>query len=286
MSTVSRVRHSVLGKCVRQVLHSIYHLKHRNGEPVQYKLSPGVTIQLYPEGEIAEFLTLQRFFENTEMALTAAYLKPGMKVIDVGANIGVYSLLAQRRVEETGRVWAFEPSSESYRRLLRNLALNKCGCVQPVQMALSDRSDTYFTLQSDPGFGDAYRYLRPTADVSPSGGERVPVTTLDLYAARNALNNVDYMKVDVEGHEYTVFKGSQELLAASPNAVVMFESDPEWCERAGCRPQDSFELLRKLKFGLYVWDDRKRKWSGDEPSLLNATTVWASRDARALPVLT
>ena len=285
MSAVTRIRHSFAGRWVRQILHALYGLQHRDGRPVRYHLAAGVDIQLYPEGVIAEFLAVQAFFEKTEMALTAAYLRPGMQVIDVGANIGVYSILAQHRVGDTGCVWAFEPSSESYRRLLKNVSLNKCGRVQPAQLALSDRSNASFVLQSDPGFGDAYRYLLPRQSVGSAAGELVPVTTLDLYASQNGIASADFIKIDVEGSEYMVFAGSRQLLASSPNAVVMFESDPEWCARAGCRQQDSFELLRKLDFQLYAWDIQKRKWTADESSLFSASTVWASRDLQALPVL-
>jgi FkbM family methyltransferase len=285
MSVVTNIRHSFAGRWVRQTIHAVYSFQHRDGRPVAYHLAAGVDIQLYPEGEIAEFLAVQRFFERTEMAQTAAYLKPGMKVIDVGANIGVYSILAQQRVGNTGYVWAFEPSSESYRRLLKNLALNKCDRVQPAQTALSARSDTPFVLRSDPGFGDAYRYLAPSQETGGATGETVPAVTLDLYASRNGIAAVDFIKVDVEGCEYMVFQGSQELLASSPNAVVMFESDSGWCARAGCRQQDSFELFRKLGFQLYAWDAKKGKWISDEPSLLGASTVWASRGPQALPLL-
>jgi hypothetical protein len=86
MSAVSRIRHSFAGRWVRKMLHAFYSLKHGDGRPVRYGLAAGIDIQLYPEGEIAEFLSVQRFFEKTELALTAAYLKPGMKVVDVGAN--------------------------------------------------------------------------------------------------------------------------------------------------------------------------------------------------------
>jgi hypothetical protein len=96
---------------------------------------------------------------------------------------------------------------------------------------------------------------------------------------------VDFMKVDVEGFEYMVFSGARALLASSPKVVVMFESDRGWCERAGCRQQDSFDLFRKLGFQLFAWHGRKGKWTTDESSLLSATTIWASRDLQALPTI-
>src|SRR5438045_125426 len=70
MGSASRIRHSFVGRWVRETIHALYSLKHRDGRPVQYRLAAGVDIQLYPEGEIAEFLSVQRFFEKTEMALT------------------------------------------------------------------------------------------------------------------------------------------------------------------------------------------------------------------------
>jgi FkbM family methyltransferase len=268
---------------VRQVLHAVYSFQHRDGQPVHYHLANGVDIQLYPEGEIAEFLVLQRFFEKAEMALAAAYLKPGMNVIDVGANIGVYSILAQKQVGEAGSIWAFEPSLESYRRLIRNIALNKCGSVKAVQLALSNRLDETFVLQSDPGFGDAYRYLAPAQSTTAASGETVPVLTLDLYASQNGITNVDFMKVDVEGCESMVFAGARELLASSSRLVVMFESDAGWCARAGCRQQDSFDLFRALDFQLFAWHGGK--WKTDESSLLAAATIWAARNILALPTI-
>jgi FkbM family methyltransferase len=280
----SRIRHSVIGWGVRKVLHAGYSLRHRNGQPVGYRLPGGVDIRLFPEGEIAEFLWIRRLFEKTEMALAAAYLRPGMKVIDVGANVGVYSILAQQRVGQDGSVWAFEPSSESYGRLLRNISLNGCHSVRPVQMALGDRPGR-LALQSDAGFGDAYRYLCPSKEANGNGSEFVPVMPLDVFACRNGIARADYMKVDVEGCEYMVFAGSRDLLASSPGLVIMFESEPEWCERAGCRQQDTFELLRALGFGLFAWDHRERKWNGDEAAIVDASTVWASRDPGVLPVL-
>jgi FkbM family methyltransferase len=165
--------------------------------------------------------------------------------------------------------------------------LNNCAGIQPVRVALSDHTGT-LTLQSDAGFGDAYRYLRPPATTDSNGnaaGEIVDVVPLDVYAANHGIKQVDYMKVDVEGNEFRVFAGSRQLLAASPNLVVMFESEPDWCARAGCRQQDTFELFSKLGFGLFAWDSRQRKWLDDEASVFSSSTVWASRDRGALPAL-
>jgi len=262
-------------------------MRNASGEPVSYSLPGGVGIQLYPEGEVAEFLAVQRFFEKTELALVTAYLKRGMTVIDIGANIGVYSILADKIVGPTGTVWAFEPSLESYSRLQKNLKLNGCGCVRPVRAALSAQAGGFLPLKNDAGFGDAYRYLAPAAveDTGNPGSELVAVTTLNAFSREEKIRNASFLKIDVEGGEYAVFQGAIDFLSSIPNACIMFESDPEWCRRAGCRQEDAFDLLTRLGFGLYAWQNRSRKWLTSDQALLTAGTVWACREAAGLPAI-
>ena len=213
MLTASQIRHSFVGWCVRKVIHVLYRAKHPTGKPVDYHLPGGVNLRLYPEGEVAEFLAFQRMFERTELALAAACIKPGMKVVDIGSNIGLYSILADLRVGDEGAVWAFEPSGETLQRLRKNLALNGCKRVQVAQMALSDQPDTFLTLTSDRGFGDAYRYLLPSTVAAPDNSrqtELVPVTTLDRWALENGISKIDFLKVDIEGGEYRMFRGRKK----------------------------------------------------------------------------
>jgi len=287
MSAASRIRHSFIGWSVRKMIHAGYRLQNTAGKPVSYTLPGAVRIQLYPEGEVAEFLSVQRFFERTELALAATYLKPGMNVFDVGANIGVYSILAHKLVGTLGMTWAFEPSLETFQRLENNLALNRCERVRPFRVALSAQPDGFLMLKTDAGFGDAYCYLAPAtaAHESSPRAQRVTVTTMDALSLREDIKSVDFLKIDVEGGEYAVLQGGQNFLTANPHACIMFESDPEWCRRAGCRQQDSFDLLERLGFGLYAWDNRRHKWDAGEKALLASETVWACRDATRLPVI-
>jgi FkbM family methyltransferase len=286
MSTASRIRHSFVGKAVRTAIHVMFHARHPGPDPVGYSLPGGLQIRLYPEGEIVEFLAFPWLFEKTEVALAAAFLKSGMTVIDVGANVGLYSILAAKRVAPTGSVWAFEPSAESVTRLERNLALNHCKDVCICRLALSDTRNASLPLSSDRGFGDAYRYLCPDTPADRRGdGELVSVTTLDAWAAENGVAQLDFLKVDIEGGEYRMFRGARAFLASNPNVVIMFECEEDWCARAGCRPADVFDLLRSLGFGLYVWDSRSRRWTDDARSLTSSGMLWATRNRSALPEL-
>jgi FkbM family methyltransferase len=286
MSIASKIRHSFIGRSLRKVIHISYHLQNHGGRPVNYRLPGGTEIKLLPEGEIAEFLSVQRFFEKTELGLVANYLKPGMTVIDVGANIGVYSILAAKLVGDTGNVWAFEPSLASFQRLTKNLRLNGCDHVRSVRMALSAHPQTFLKLKSDAGFGDAYRYLsHSAADDGDQDSEWVPATTLDLFNQENGIADAAFLKIDVEGGEYGVFQGAEHFLRSNSDISIMFESESDWCRRAGCTQQDSFKLLERLGFGLYAWHNRARRWTSSEDALLRAGMVWASRDVSRLPMI-
>jgi FkbM family methyltransferase len=278
MSKRWNIRHSPIGWVARKAVRLMYRAKHPSGTPVTYKLPGPTEIRLYPEGEIAEFLSFPRLFERHELKLVATFLKPGMRVVDVGANIGLYSILGASRVGDTGRVWAFEPSRESYDRLLRNLELNRCGCVQSIQAALGDAPNRSSTLMSDAGYGE-----HESRGVS---GEVVRQTTLDACAAEYGINRIDFIKIDVEGGEYRVLLGAKETLSANQNVRVVFESEADWCERAGCRQQDAFDLLRTAGFHLYAWDRARKNWTIDERELLRAGMVWASRSGVPIAVPT
>src|SRR6266511_1867895 len=101
------------------------------GRPIACPAGNSV-IELYPKGQIAEVLWLSDF-ELTERNFVTAYLRPGMQVLNVGANVGLYSILASALVGEEGRVHAFEPSEATYGLLLQNIALNRCRNINAVR---------------------------------------------------------------------------------------------------------------------------------------------------------
>jgi FkbM family methyltransferase len=273
---------------VRRAIHIAHRLKHAGDSAVAYHLPGGIDIQLYPEGEIAEFLSFPTLFERTEVALVAAFLTPGMRVVDVGANVGLYSIVAQKRVGPGGEVWAFEPSPESFVRLKKSLHLNGCTEVHPFQLALSDQEDTILKLRSAKGFGDAYRYLASNAGGAREDGdyeESVPVTTLDRWASDTGVEGVDFLKVDIEGGEFRMLTGARKVLSSNPDIVVFFENESDWCRRAGHSPEDTIRLLESLGFGVYAWNNRKKTWLSDRHSLLKSTMIWACRKRDALPIV-
>lgn len=269
-----------------------YSRKRAKDEPITFAFPKDVSFRLYPWGQIAEFLYIGGF-EKIELELTNSYLREGMNVIDVGANIGLYSILAAKLIGKSGRVWAFEPSSETYEHLLKNLSLNGVDSVIPNKLALSDIDDIKLLLERSAGRGDAERYLsiypnhpslhnKSSADHGDS--ELVKVTSLDSYMDENLKNvKVDFIKIDVEGNEFPILRGAENLLRANPSVVLLFECNPIGCSWAGHKVEDVVDFLRTLGLGLFSWDKNRSEWGSSLECLYSAGNLWAASDKERLP---
>ncbi len=272
-----------------------YLRKQKSGQPIYFSLPNCTNIRILPEGQITELLYTSRF-ESRELALVSNYLKSGMNIIDIGANIGLYSILADKAINPGGKVWAFEPSSESYSRLLRNMSLNGVTSVLALKIALADKHGGNLVLKRDPGFRDGDRFLvmdsSIQSDVNQKGDsgdiEIVPVTTLDnyFYIQMETPPQFDFLKMDIEGGEFRVFRGAQKLLSQNTRLLMMFECTPQGCHRGGHTQEDVFMFLRGFGYELFCWNRSRQRWESNLEFLLTAGNVWACRDRILLPRMT
>lgn len=166
--------------------------------------------------------------ERAERIFYLQYLRDGMIVFDVGANVGELTLLFSRFVCDGGRVHAFEPTRAAYDRLLtvcqaaslRNVTLNKLALTdeeRAVRLFVYDDAFLSWTTEAD----------RPLEQygiaVKPSSTEEVSGTTVDLYCERNGVTAIDLLKIDVEGAEFQVLLGAEKLLLARRVRCLAFE---------------------------------------------------------------
>jgi FkbM family methyltransferase len=179
------------------------------------RLSNGVTLAVPPSLQaITTYVILEQetWFER-ELALLPHVLRPGMTAIDIGANLGIYSLTMARLVAP-GRVFAYEPASEPRALLERSRELNQASNLEISPAALSDSR-----RQGHLAFG-ASSELNKLAD---SGrGERVEITSLDLEDAKQGWSTPDFVKIDAEGEEERVLAGGARFFARH-SPLVMFE---------------------------------------------------------------
>jgi FkbM family methyltransferase len=175
-------------------------------------------IELYVPGDdpaIGSQMVRRRAHQPQLAGLLGRILAPGLTFVDVGANVGYFSLLAARLVETAGRVVAIEPGPRNCRLLHRSVVRNRCGNVQLYPCAVSDRRGAVAYLAE--GSNGTIADLDATRDVPP-GAHLVAATTLDDLLA--GFDRVDVIKLDVEGAEGRVLEGATRTLERHRPAVI------------------------------------------------------------------
>lgn len=169
-------------------------------------------------------------WEPFETQILLALLGGGDQVIDIGANIGWYTVAAAQRVGSKGHIFAFEPDRRNFEILMANIRQNKLMCVSADRMALGRAPGTAAIRSSTDNQGDVrVREFAPSVAVNLDN-EKVAVGTLDDYLADSRhfdLSRLRVLKMDVQGFEHEVLLGAGRLLTSLPERTVCFiEFDP------------------------------------------------------------
>jgi FkbM family methyltransferase len=215
------------------------------------ELEPDLWIRLANLSYVERGILREGVFEQETVELFTALLAPGMTILDVGANIGQYTLIAARHVGERGRVHAFEPTPEVAARLRNNVALNGLGNVAIREAAVSDTTGEavlYYSNPEDPGENSI---VGATAGLAAPPSVRVPTITLDDYVAAQGLETVDVIKMDIEGAEPLALRGGRALLAGEQAPVIILELNPKTLAVSGSSQDELLGLLREYGYGYY-----------------------------------
>jgi len=188
-------------------------------------------------------------YEPAKTDVVLKLLKPGSTFIDVGANIGDFSLLAASVIGNEGKVLAFEPEAANCQWVKRNIELNGHKNVEVFQLALSD-SDGEAPLYLG-GRCDYHSLLKDQRE-REAGAITVKTRTLDSLLEERGQFRVDMIKVDVEGAELEVLKGARETLRRNPHVVLLLELHP----LMGVSPAEACDFLRHLGFSLFQMDSQ------------------------------
>ena len=154
-------------------------------------------------------LEQQDWFED-EIKFLRRLLLPGQRVIDIGANYGVYTLSMAKTVGSAGHVWAFEPASATAKLLAKGIAANQFTQVTLDHRALSNISGTaQFSLHEKSEFNSLVHDGRPSSDVT----ESVQVVTLDECLDHYGWHGIEFLKMDAEGEEANILEGGKRFFA-------------------------------------------------------------------------
>ena len=185
-------------------------------------------------------------YERELHRIVRSWLKPGMTFLDVGANIGFFTLLAARCVGPTGRVIAVEPSPWVGDRLEETVRRNRLANVTVARLALGSTSGTLSLISPVPG-----NHTPSLLDESPGLGRNlVTVARLDDCLAEWLPSNgvVHAMKVDIEGFEPYLVDGGADALRSGRIRRLATEASSEWLAKAGSSPERLRSQLEQLGF--------------------------------------
>lgn len=181
---------------------------------------------------------------RAETQILRRLLRPGMTVLDVGANQGLFTLLLANLVRP-GRVFAFEPQPFLYQQLVSNVQANTLGNVVCHNLAVSSSSGRFALQPGKMNWGDS----RIVTGAAPAPGQiKVDAVSLDENFADR---KVDFLKIDVQGWEAEALFGARRVLAENMDLVVMFELWPYGLLKAGSSPEVLLAFLRHLEFQLW-----------------------------------
>jgi FkbM family methyltransferase len=190
------------------------------------------------------FVRHHRIWEPAETLVLQRMLRPGMRVVDVGAHVGYYSVLFSRAVGAAGEVIAFEPEPRNRQLLQANLLLNDCGNVRVDARAVSRQTGRATLHLSRTNFGD--HRLQPVA-----GRESIEVETVALDELLHAAIP-DFIKMDTQGAEPAVLAGMRGLIERGREVLAcLIEFAPGLLARDGLDLAGFASLLEALGALVY-----------------------------------
>lgn len=219
-----------------------------------YSLNKEIAINLYKDNYLSHLIYFNQFEAETVDFLNSN-LKKGYSFIDIGANIGYFTLLAANILSNNGMVLSFEPTKETYSRLSENIIYNDYKNIEAFDCAISDyNGSANFNVSSD-GHDAFNSFSLPFEGIYTQ--EIVEVKTLDsFYQKLEKFKNKICIKIDVEGWEYNAIKGAKRILTEL-DPILIIEFNDANTKNSPFKCKDVYSLLSSYGYKMYALVDNK-----------------------------
>lgn len=219
----------------------------------------GHKIELIPTQSYLERVIYNRAYHDEGTFYLEPFLKEGAVILDIGANIGLLTCAyAQRFKKHSPVIYAVEAVEQNFLKLVRNIDLNGFKNVHPFRLALGEEAgELTFKLPSKDFIGNAVGSnvlsVEDSKTITDASGyqEVVPLVRLDDWARANNVDRCDFMKIDVEGAELSVFRGGREFIKKF-RPIIQCEFNRHWLEQQGISIRDFEEFFRPLGYSFFV----------------------------------
>jgi FkbM family methyltransferase len=201
-------------------------------------------------------LSVNKIYEPYETQLVLRIVKLNDIVVDIGANIGYYTLIFAKLVGREGKVIAFEPESHNFQLLKKNVTINGYSdIVRLEQKAVSNRDEKRKLYLDQKNLGG--HRINESSYCSHDSLQVIETISLDNYLANNS-NHIDFVKMDIEGAEYLALEGMHSILRQSHSLRLMVAFHPPFIREYGYTPEQVIEFLRNNSFRIYFIDPRSQ----------------------------
>ncbi|MBC7806770.1 MAG: FkbM family methyltransferase [Akkermansiaceae bacterium] len=213
----------------------------RSGGRMIVDLSDGQQRHIYYTG----------IYEHRFMLCLSRYLSDGQIFVDIGANVGAYTLFAAARVGSGGHVFAIEPNPKAFARLRQNVRLNEFGNCTLIEKAASDHAGSGAMLPAFDDLAVSRLVGGGNNDVRPEQTVTVALETLDTCLGERA-DSVQIIKADAEGAELQILRGAPRTLYGRP--YLLLEVDDKLLKNLGSSQEEVLAFLRDLQYKSYEVD--------------------------------
>jgi FkbM family methyltransferase len=194
--------------------------------------------------------------ERNKIRFLRSVINQEMTILDIGANIGFYTVLFSKLVKKKGKVFAFEPDALNYKNLVRN----------------TKRSDNVRCYNAAVGeiTKDAKLYISCSLNVDHqtynSGEEReyVDIRMIALDDLMDDFGKIDLIKVDIQGYDYYALLGMKKIIAQNPQVKIVGEFWPYGLSKANINPSDYLSLLKELGFKVKFFKGNNEEYYKDK----------------------
>lgn len=210
--------------------------------------------KMFLDSKDALGLSINGIYEPLETELVNKEVKKGNAVLDIGANIGYYTLIFAKLVGEDGKVFAFEPDPTNFALLKKNVEMNGYKNVMLVQKAVSNKTGKLklYLCEDKPGDNRIYNSHDRRKSIE------IAAIRLDDYFGRHNLK-IDFIKMDIQGAEGGAIQGMLNLLKKNKTVKIVTEFWPVGLKRFGIDPDEYLKLLIELGFKLYEINEQEKK---------------------------
>lgn len=202
-------------------------------------------------------------YETNELDFVRRTVKPGQTVVDIGANIGIFTVTMASLIGPTGKLYAFEPLDAQAELLVRSIAENSFeDRIVLERAAVSDKAGSGKLISASNTINAGGAYLNDSEEPLPGGHQAdvVNLITLDDYPMRRP---VHFIKIDVEGAEPLAFRGAKRILKED-RPVIISEVHPEQLRRvSACTPREFVGEMEALNYKCYELDGTPYRDEGE-----------------------